>query len=104
MNAFDTSILHLSLLESILTIFLPLFQPPKCTLGSETTRNLLICLLWLFKNLDDLTVRAALAELSYARLQQLMDVFYIATSCFEYLVSSSDIPKLESWNEVYYLQ
>ncbi|RXG71099.1 Dedicator of cytokinesis protein 7 [Armadillidium vulgare] len=59
--------------------------PPKCPLSSETTRNLLICLLWVLKNLDDATVRATLAELTPLRMHKLLDVLYIAASCFEYL-------------------
>ncbi|XP_042203401.1 dedicator of cytokinesis protein 7-like isoform X8 [Homarus americanus] len=59
-------------------------QPRKCPLSSETTRNLLICLLWILRNADEITLRHTLSELPYTRLHQLLDVLYIAVSCFEY--------------------
>ncbi|XP_069184991.1 dedicator of cytokinesis protein 7 isoform X19 [Procambarus clarkii] len=59
-------------------------QPRKCPLSSETTRNLLICLLWVLRNADETTLRHTLSELPHNRLHQLLDVLYIAVSCFEY--------------------
>ncbi|XP_063863721.1 dedicator of cytokinesis protein 7-like isoform X4 [Scylla paramamosain] len=59
-------------------------QPRKCPLSSETTRNLLICLLWVLRNADETSLRHTLSELPHNRLHQLLDVLYIAVSCFEY--------------------
>ncbi|XP_069942509.1 dedicator of cytokinesis protein 7 isoform X6 [Cherax quadricarinatus] len=59
-------------------------QPRKCPLSSETTRNLLICLLWVLRNADETTLRHTLSELPHNRLHQLLDVLYVAVSCFEY--------------------
>ncbi|XP_069991563.1 dedicator of cytokinesis protein 7 isoform X5 [Penaeus vannamei] len=59
-------------------------QPRKCPLSSETTRNMLICLLWVLSNADEVTLRHTLSDLSHTRLHQLLDVLYIAVSCFQY--------------------
>ncbi|KAK3891189.1 hypothetical protein Pcinc_004905 [Petrolisthes cinctipes] len=59
-------------------------QSRKCPLSSETTRNLLICLLWVLRAADGSSLRHTLADLSHTRLHQLLDVLYIAVSCFEF--------------------
>ncbi|XP_071517868.1 dedicator of cytokinesis protein 7 isoform X2 [Panulirus ornatus] len=59
-------------------------QTRKCPLSSETTRNLLICLLWVLRNADEVTLRHTLSELPHNRLHQLLDILYIGVSCFEY--------------------
>ncbi|KAK7069782.1 Dedicator of cytokinesis protein 7, partial [Halocaridina rubra] len=59
-------------------------QSRKCPLSSTTTRNLLMCLLWILRNVDDVTFRHTLSDLPHNRLHQLLDVLYIAVSCFEY--------------------
>ncbi|XP_068201997.1 dedicator of cytokinesis protein 7 isoform X2 [Palaemon carinicauda] len=63
-------------------------QQRKCPLGSSTTRNMLMCLLWVMRNVDDVNLRHTLSDLPYNRLHQLLDVLYIAVSCFEYKGSS----------------
>ncbi|XP_076063961.1 dedicator of cytokinesis isoform X2 [Oratosquilla oratoria] len=59
-------------------------QPRKCQLSSETSRNLLMCLLWVLRNVDDATLAHTFSDMPHNRLHQLLDILYIAVSCFEY--------------------
>nr|CAD7428672.1 unnamed protein product [Timema monikensis] len=59
-------------------------QNHKHELSSETTRNLLICLLWVIKNVDKNVVKQWWMDMPTQRFQQLLEVLNIAISCFEY--------------------
>nr|CAD7402776.1 unnamed protein product [Timema poppensis] len=59
-------------------------QNHKHDLSSETTRNLLICFLWVIKNVDKNVVKQWWMDLPTQRFQQLLEVLNIAISCFEY--------------------
>ncbi|KAK7862685.1 hypothetical protein R5R35_000927 [Gryllus longicercus] len=63
---------------------MPFQQSWKCALSSETTRNLLICFLWVIKNVNNNLLKHWWMELSSQRLQQLLEVLNICISCFEY--------------------
>ena len=52
----------------------------------ETSRDLLICVLWVLKNVRTDVLRATWAEYKPARIQQLLRLLHIAVSCFEYKV------------------
>ena len=57
-------------------------------LSAESTRNLLLCFLWVVKNMDQRVLRQWWADLPAPRLAQLLDVLYLAISNFEYKVGS----------------
>nr|CAD7401940.1 unnamed protein product [Timema cristinae] len=59
-------------------------QNHKHELSSETTRNLLICFLWVIKNVDKNVVKQWWMDMPTQRFQQLLEVLNIAISCFEY--------------------
>ncbi|RZF36641.1 hypothetical protein LSTR_LSTR012320 [Laodelphax striatellus] len=62
-----------------------LFQQSRKTgLNGETTRNLLICFLWVIKNMDKEVLRQWWIDLPLQRLRQLLEVLDICISCFEY--------------------
>ncbi|PSN35267.1 Dedicator of cytokinesis protein 7 [Blattella germanica] len=56
----------------------------KYGLSSETTRNLLICFLWVIKNVDKNVLKQWWTELPCQRLHQLLELLNICISCFEY--------------------
>ncbi|CAM1319326.1 DOCK6 (predicted) [Pycnogonum litorale] len=62
----------------------PLKQNSRCNLGAEATRNLLACFLWVLKNVEDGVLVDCWLDLSFNRLHQLLEILYIAVSCFEY--------------------
>ncbi|XP_071439283.1 dedicator of cytokinesis protein 7 [Hetaerina americana] len=62
----------------------PFKQARKFALGSETTRNLLICFLWVVKNVDKNVLKLWWTELPLSRIHQLLEVLNICISCFEY--------------------
>ena len=57
-------------------------------LGPVSTRNLLICFLWVVKNIDQELVSSWWYTLSITRLNSLLNVLDLCVSCFEYRVSS----------------
>ncbi|XP_066997234.1 dedicator of cytokinesis protein 7 [Anabrus simplex] len=59
-------------------------QSWKSGLSNDTTRNLLICFLWVIKNVDKNILKQWWMELPSQRLHQLLEVLYICISCFEY--------------------
>ncbi|XP_065206218.1 dedicator of cytokinesis protein 7 [Planococcus citri] len=59
-------------------------QPRKCTLSNETTQNLLICFLWVIKNMAKEMLRKWWTEWSTQRLLQMLEMLNICISCFEY--------------------
>ncbi|OXB54791.1 hypothetical protein ASZ78_008191 [Callipepla squamata] len=53
-------------------------------LGPDTTRNLLICFLWIMKNADQNLIQKWIADLPSMQLNRILDLLFICVSCFEY--------------------
>ncbi|XP_004677678.1 PREDICTED: dedicator of cytokinesis protein 8 isoform X2 [Condylura cristata] len=53
-------------------------------LNADTTRNLLICFLWIMKNADQTLIRKWIADLPSMQLNRILDLLFICVSCFEY--------------------
>lgn len=75
----------------------PLLMPPGPFLqasrqhgsfSAESSRSLLICLLWVLKNADELVLQKWFTDLSVSQLNRLLDLLYLCVSCFEYKVIS----------------
>lgn len=56
------------------------------TFSAESSRNLLICLLWVLKNADESVLQKWFTDLSVLQLNRLLDLLYLCVSCFEYKV------------------
>ncbi|KAL8178545.1 UNVERIFIED_CONTAM: Dedicator of cytokinesis protein 7 [Gekko kuhli] len=54
------------------------------TFSAESSRNLLICLLWVLKNADESILQKWFTDLSVLQLNRLLDLLYLCISCFEY--------------------
>uniref|UniRef100_A0A8C4YT78 Dedicator of cytokinesis 7 n=1 Tax=Gopherus evgoodei TaxID=1825980 RepID=A0A8C4YT78_9SAUR len=72
------------------------------TFSAESSRSLLICLLWVLRNADESVLQKWFTDLSVLQLNRLLDLLYLCVSCFEYkvqkywLVKSKDMrAKLE---------
>ncbi|RMC16389.1 hypothetical protein DUI87_06716 [Hirundo rustica rustica] len=66
---------------------IPLVSLPyrqNATLGPDTTRNLLICFLWIMKNADQKLIQKWVADLPSMQLNRILDLLFICVSCFEY--------------------
>uniref|UniRef100_A0A8D3E5S6 Dedicator of cytokinesis 7 n=1 Tax=Scophthalmus maximus TaxID=52904 RepID=A0A8D3E5S6_SCOMX len=57
--------------------------------SAESSRSLLICLLWVLKNADELVLQKWFTDLSVSQLNRLLDLLYLCVSCFEYKVTPS---------------
>lgn len=57
--------------------------------SAESSRSLLICLLWVLKNADELVLQKWFTDLSVSQLNRLLDLLYLCVSCFEYKVTST---------------
>ncbi|KAF4025402.1 hypothetical protein G4228_017290 [Cervus hanglu yarkandensis] len=53
-------------------------------LNADTTRNLMICFLWIMKNADQSLLRKWIADLPSMQLNRILDLLFICVSCFEY--------------------
>uniref|UniRef100_G3T5Z7 Dedicator of cytokinesis 8 n=1 Tax=Loxodonta africana TaxID=9785 RepID=G3T5Z7_LOXAF len=53
-------------------------------LSADTTRNLMICFLWVMKNADQSLIRKWIADLPSMQLNRILDLLFICVSCFEY--------------------
>jgi len=58
-------------------------------LGPVSTRNLLVCFLWVLKSMDPELLSLWWNSLSISRLSLLINVTDLCVSCFEYKVSTS---------------
>ncbi|GCB61581.1 hypothetical protein scyTo_0012944 [Scyliorhinus torazame] len=54
------------------------------TFSAESSRSLLICLLWVLKNADNMVLQKWFADLAILQLNRLLDLMYLCVSCFEY--------------------
>ena len=52
--------------------------------NAETTRHLLMCLLWVLRHAEEQSLRNWWGELSPQRLHRLLELLFICCSCFEY--------------------
>uniref|UniRef100_A0A6I8NM97 Dedicator of cytokinesis 7 n=1 Tax=Ornithorhynchus anatinus TaxID=9258 RepID=A0A6I8NM97_ORNAN len=57
------------------------------TFSAESSRSLLICLLWVLRNADETVLQKWFTDLSVLQLNRLLDLLYLCVSCFEYKVS-----------------
>ena len=73
-------------------------------LKETTTRHLLICFLWVLKNVDKSILKQWWIELPHNRLQTLLEVLRITLSCFQYTVSGLFLnsPPLYCENNIYH--
>ncbi|KAM6169649.1 dedicator of cytokinesis protein 8 isoform 2-T2 [Rhynchocyon petersi] len=53
-------------------------------LSADTTRNLMICFLWVVKNSEQSLIRRWVADLPSMQLNKILDLLFICVSCFEY--------------------
>uniref|UniRef100_A0A8C3HKM8 Dedicator of cytokinesis 7 n=1 Tax=Chrysemys picta bellii TaxID=8478 RepID=A0A8C3HKM8_CHRPI len=56
------------------------------TFSAESSRSLLICLLWVLRNADESVLQKWFTDLSVLQLNRLLDLLYLCVSCFEYKV------------------
>uniref|UniRef100_A0A452S9V4 Dedicator of cytokinesis 7 n=1 Tax=Ursus americanus TaxID=9643 RepID=A0A452S9V4_URSAM len=61
-----------------------LLQKQHTTFSAESSRSLLICLLWVLKNADETVLQKWFTDLSVLQLNRLLDLLYLCVSCFEY--------------------
>uniref|UniRef100_A0A8B9GF97 Dedicator of cytokinesis 8 n=1 Tax=Amazona collaria TaxID=241587 RepID=A0A8B9GF97_9PSIT len=61
----------------------------SATLSPDTTRNLLICFLWIMKNADQNLIQKWIADLPSMQLNRILDLLFICVSCFEYKVGET---------------
>uniref|UniRef100_A0A8C7QFI3 Dedicator of cytokinesis 8 n=1 Tax=Oncorhynchus mykiss TaxID=8022 RepID=A0A8C7QFI3_ONCMY len=58
------------------------------TLSAETSRNLLLCFLWVMKNAERSLIQRWTVDMPSAQLNRLLELLTICVSCFEYRVSA----------------
>lgn len=54
------------------------------TLSAETSRNLLVCFLWIMKNAEQSLIQRWIVDISPSQLSRLLELLTICTSCFDY--------------------
>ncbi|XP_028849736.1 dedicator of cytokinesis protein 8 isoform X2 [Denticeps clupeoides] len=54
------------------------------TLSAETSRNLLVCFLWIMKNADQGLIQKWTLDMPFSQLNRLLELLTICVSCFEY--------------------
>uniref|UniRef100_A0A674A9P0 Dedicator of cytokinesis 8 n=1 Tax=Salmo trutta TaxID=8032 RepID=A0A674A9P0_SALTR len=59
------------------------------TLSAETSRNLLVCFLWVMKNAERSLIQRWTVDMPSAQLNRLLELLTICVSCFEYRVRVS---------------
>uniref|UniRef100_A0A8C3UW20 Dedicator of cytokinesis 8 n=1 Tax=Catharus ustulatus TaxID=91951 RepID=A0A8C3UW20_CATUS len=74
---------------SIRNSVIPLMSLVCSLLCPDTTRNLLICFLWIMKNADQSLIQKWIADLPSMQLNRILDLLFICVSCFEYKVSET---------------
>ncbi|OXB82148.1 UNVERIFIED_CONTAM: hypothetical protein H355_009027, partial [Colinus virginianus] len=77
---------HLDMKSSVTDVLTCLFQSGRqhSTFSTESSRSLLICLLWVLKNADESVLQKWFTDLSVLQLNRLLDLLYLCVSCFEY--------------------
>ncbi len=69
----------------------------RAMLSGEATRNLLICNLWVLKNVDKRILRQWWTDMSLTKLNQLLEVLYFTVSNFEYKVRVGHFWRYSLW-------
>uniref|UniRef100_A0A663FIQ5 Dedicator of cytokinesis 8 n=1 Tax=Aquila chrysaetos chrysaetos TaxID=223781 RepID=A0A663FIQ5_AQUCH len=87
-------------LRSSGTSLLSLPYRQSATLGPDTTRNLLICFLWIMKNADQNLIQKWIADLPSMQLNRILDLLFICVSCFEYKVNKVSTQVLQKSRDV----
>merc|ERR1719474_2374880 len=59
-------------------------KPAKCHLSQETSRHLLVCFVWVVKNVEAEVLRQWWTELQGERLMSLCEVLRLTISSFQY--------------------
>uniref|UniRef100_A0A8B9GGV1 Dedicator of cytokinesis 8 n=1 Tax=Amazona collaria TaxID=241587 RepID=A0A8B9GGV1_9PSIT len=72
----------------------------SATLSPDTTRNLLICFLWIMKNADQNLIQKWIADLPSMQLNRILDLLFICVSCFEYKVDKVSTQALQKSQDV----
>uniref|UniRef100_A0A7N8XWC5 Dedicator of cytokinesis 7 n=1 Tax=Mastacembelus armatus TaxID=205130 RepID=A0A7N8XWC5_9TELE len=67
----------------------PMSRPSSFFFSAESSRSLLICLLWVLKNADELVLQKWFTDLSVSQLNRLLDLLHLCVSCFEYKVTAT---------------
>lgn len=62
----------------------PYAQPRKNSLSADTTRHLLVCFLWVLKNMNKTLLKQWWAELPPQRFHQLLETLFVGSYTFEY--------------------
>jgi len=57
-------------------------------LTAETSRNLLMCFLWIIKNADQNLIQRWTVDMPLSQLSRLLELLAICISCFEYRVKT----------------
>ncbi|XP_005999457.1 dedicator of cytokinesis protein 8 isoform X2 [Latimeria chalumnae] len=78
-----------SLLKNTVSAATTLPSKQYNALTAETSRNLLICFLWIMKNADHSLIQKWTVDLSTTQLNKILELLYIGVSCFEYKGKSS---------------
>uniref|UniRef100_A0A8B9TTV9 Dedicator of cytokinesis 7 n=1 Tax=Anas platyrhynchos TaxID=8839 RepID=A0A8B9TTV9_ANAPL len=78
----------LDMKSGVANVLTCLFQSGRqhSTFSTESSRSLLICLLWVLKNADESVLQKWFTDLSVLQLNRLLDLLYLCVSCFEYKV------------------
>ena len=74
---------------SPLSTFFPLWPQgsrSSCPLSAESSRTLLVCVLWVLKNAEPALLQHWAADLSLPQLGRLLDLLYLCLAAFEYKV------------------
>lgn len=59
---------------------------PGCPLSAESSRTLLVCVLWVLKNAEPALLQRWAADLTLPQLGRLLDLLYLCLAAFEYKV------------------
>uniref|UniRef100_A0A8C3XUH3 Dedicator of cytokinesis 7 n=1 Tax=Chelydra serpentina TaxID=8475 RepID=A0A8C3XUH3_CHESE len=70
------------------------------TFSAESSRSLLICLLWVLRNADESVLQKWFTDLSVLQLNRLLDLLYLCVSCFEYKVRKYRLVPSRHWNGI----
>lgn len=57
-----------------------------CPLSAESSRTLLVCVLWVLKNAEPALLQRWAADLALPQLGRLLDLLYLCLAAFEYKV------------------
>uniref|UniRef100_A0A4W3I227 Dedicator of cytokinesis 8 n=1 Tax=Callorhinchus milii TaxID=7868 RepID=A0A4W3I227_CALMI len=71
-----------TMLRATMTNFSKQISP----LTSETSRTMLICFLWILKNVDESLINKWLSDLTVSQINKILDLLHLCVSCFDYKV------------------